>query len=466
MAKASFTERLKFLFVGEGGERALSGVNTSRGWLSIIGESFMGAWQRNITISRDTVLSFSAVFSCVTLIASDVSKLRMYVAQRAKDGTWQEVAYSAVFSDLLRRPNPYQNWMQFIETWILSKITRGNTYILKIRNRKGRVVRLYVMDPDRTSVLVSDAGEVFYRFMQDNLSEVDSSGLTVPASEVIHDRYNCFFHPLCGLPPLYASGLPATQGIEMQTASAKFFKNQARPSGMLTANGAISNETAERLKAAFEANYTGDNIGKLAVAGDGLKFEKITMTADETQMVEQLKLSADMVCATYHVPKYKVMGEAPNYNNVESLDQQYYSQCLQPYIEAIEVLLDEGLNVPDNQWLTFDLDMLLRMDSKTQMDVITSGVKGKVMSPNDGRKKLNLKSMPGGDNVFLQEQDYPMKLLADRAPPADKSTPAAAAPATPATPPPAPAAKSVEEQEVELTELFNLIKQEVSHEIA
>ncbi|WP_416380911.1 hypothetical protein, partial [Klebsiella pneumoniae] len=34
----------------------------------------------------------------------------------------------------------------------------------------------------------------------------------VPAREVIHDRFNCLFHPLIGLSPIYAAGLAAMQG--------------------------------------------------------------------------------------------------------------------------------------------------------------------------------------------------------------------------------------------------------------
>ncbi|WP_416381322.1 hypothetical protein, partial [Klebsiella pneumoniae] len=38
----------------------------------------------------------------------------------------------------------------------------------------------------------------------------------VPAREVIHDRFNCLFHPLIGLSPIYAAGLAAMQGHHIQ----------------------------------------------------------------------------------------------------------------------------------------------------------------------------------------------------------------------------------------------------------
>jgi hypothetical protein len=42
------------------------------GWFGTIRESFAGAWQRNIEINNQQVLSYGTVWACVTLIASDI----------------------------------------------------------------------------------------------------------------------------------------------------------------------------------------------------------------------------------------------------------------------------------------------------------------------------------------------------------------------------------------------------------
>ena len=51
--------------------------------------------------------------------------------------------------------------------------------------------------------------------------------ITVPASEVIHDRFNCLYHPLIGVSPLYAAGVAAMQGLAIQNSSTQFFNNHA-----------------------------------------------------------------------------------------------------------------------------------------------------------------------------------------------------------------------------------------------
>lgn len=50
----------------------------------------------------------------------------------------------------------------------------------------------------------------------------------------------------------HACGLAAIQGLRIQTNSARFFAQGASLGGVLTAPGAISDETAKRLKAYWE----------------------------------------------------------------------------------------------------------------------------------------------------------------------------------------------------------------------
>jgi HK97 family phage portal protein len=393
-------------------------VDSRRSWYRVF-EPFAGAWQRNIPWTIDDVTAHSAVFACITLIANDIGKLRPRLVELLPTGIWREAA-SAAFSPLLRRFNRYQDRIKFLENWITSKLMRGNTYALKQRDNRGVVTALYILDPCRVQPLVAPDGSVFYRLSADNLAGLQEDSIAVPASEIIHDRMNCLFHPLVGISPLYACGLAATQGLKIQNHSARFFENGARPGGILTAPGAISTETADRLKEYWDANYAGDNAGKVAVVGDGLKYESMAMNSSDSQLIEQLKWSAETVCSVFHVPGYKVgVGQLPPYNNIEALDQQYYSQCLQTLIESFELCMDEGLglDVPkDGKTLGVDLDLsgLLRMDTSTRFKAINDGISGGWLAPNEGRRWEDLPPVEGGDTPYLQQQNYSLAALGRR----------------------------------------------------
>ena len=393
-------------------DKALSQPAGSRGgWLPIIRESFSGAFQQNVEINNDTVLTYFAVFSCMTLIAGDIAKLRMRLMRQDASGIWTETRDNDV-SPLLDKPNPFQTRIQYWENYYLSKLSNGNVYVLKDRDNRGIVRRLYILDPQRVQPLVSPSGDVFYRLGTDDISGIEDE-ITVPASEIIHDRFNCLYHPLIGLSPIMSAGLTAMQGHNIQQDAATFFQNRGIPGGILTAPGAIGDDTAQRLKAHWDENYSGEGAGKIAVLGDGLTFEAMRVTATDAQMIEQLKWTAEVVCSVFHVPPYKIgIGQTPSYDNVQALNTEYYSQALQVQMESAELLIDEGLEVPSGMGVEFDLDGLLRMDSAAQMDVLEKS-KGK-LTPNEQRKRLNKPPVEGGDTVYMQEQDHSLEWLARR----------------------------------------------------
>lgn len=410
------------------------GRSLGTGWFGLGPDVFQKSGQQ-VEVIVDRVLSHPTVYACITLIASDVGKIGLELRMREDEGYW-EITQNPAFSPVLRKPNHYQTRQQFIEHWMMSKLQRGNTYVLKVRDARRVVVKLFVLDPLRVMPLVAPDGSVFYQLNADDLSGLPVDLPAVPASEIIHDRMECMFHPLVGTSPIFACGVAATLGLRIDQAAAKFFENMSRPSGVLTAPAAISDEVAARLKREWEQNYTADKIGKVAVLGDSLKFESMAIDATDAQQTEQLKLSDERVCSAFHVPGFMVgVGALPSYDNVQALWQQYYNQCLQKHFEGIEAVLDEGLGIAGTDLRTeFCLDDLLRMDSKNLAEVEGLKVQRGIASPNEARRKFNLEPAEGGDSPMVQQQNYSLAALAKRDASAD---PFGKAPAAAPAPPPA-----------------------------
>ncbi|MBF7656241.1 phage portal protein, partial [Escherichia coli] len=129
----------------------------------------------------------------------------------------------------------------------------------------------------------------------------------------------------------------------------------------------------------------------------------------------QLKMTAEIVCSVFRVPAYKIgVGHPPSSDNVEALEQQYYSQCLQTLIESIELLLDEALETGENESTEFDVTTLLRMDSERRMKTLGDAVKNTLLTPNEARKRENLPPLAGGDALYLQQQNYSLEALSRR----------------------------------------------------
>lgn len=385
-----------------------------RGWVRIF-DSYSGAFQQDSALDQTSIVRQSAVFRCIALIAGDIAKLNLRLMARTQ-GVWQETANPA-FSPFLRRQNAFQTRLEFIRYWVCSLLLSGNMYALVRRDGRGMVTRATVLEPSLVTPLVSDEGDIFYRVdTGDMLSSVGAQSVTIPARDIIHDKYICLNHPLIGNSPLQVAGAAATGNQKASEYSASFFTNRAMPSGVLEVPEGLTTEQAADVRDKWQT-YTGTNSGKVAILEGGLKFVPLSMKAVDAQMLEQLRYNQEDIARAFGVPAWKIgAGPMPTANNAELSERGYYSQTLQVLIEQIELLLDEALGLADNLSLgvEFDLRGLLRMDASSRFRTYKEGVSAGILAPNEGRAEEGLPPVPGGDTPYLQQQNFSLAALAKR----------------------------------------------------
>ena len=394
-------------------------VNYNRSWQPIVHEPFTGAWQRNQELQLTDSLTSYAIFSCISLISKDVGKLPI-VAKTEENGIKRNIQFKGLA--VINKPNKYQTRQQFLEAWINSKASNGNTYVYKLRDVYGEVEGLIVLDPNDTLACINPEGEIFYKIYPDPLVK-NGEQILVPASEIIHDRQNTLYHPLIGLSPIVACGLAANTGVNIQKNASKFFGNDSRPSGILATAEDVSEEDAIKMKSGWDQKYSNGGEGGVALVSGGVTYQALSVPAADSQMIEQLKLSGEIVCTTFNVPAFKIgIGAAPS-GTVEYLNSKYYSDCLQAYIESIENLLNDSLDLPSNVILEFDTRSLFRMDSNAQMTYLKEGTGSGIFSPNEARAVLGYQAVEGGESPLMQQQNFSLQALSKRDNQADPFSP-------------------------------------------
>jgi phage portal protein BeeE len=70
----------------------------------------------------------------------------------------------------------------------------------------------------------------------------------------------------------------------------------------------------------------------------------------------------------------------------------------------------------------------MRMDTATLVRSISEAIGSGAMAPNEGRKRLSLPPVAGGDTPYLQQQNYSLAALDER----DKASPLVVRDVTPA----------------------------------
>lgn len=406
----------------------------------VVREPYMGAWQKNDERVYPSLLASPPVFACHSRISQDISKCRLNLVEQTGPDVWEPTTNPA-YSPVLRKPNHYQTTARFIEQWVTSKLATGNTYVLKRRDLRGVVTQLYVLESTHVRVLLAPDGSVYYELHKPpndltGLWAEDADPIVVAARSIIHDRWNCFFHPLQGLPPLYAAALAARQGLTMQEHATTFFSEGNQPNGILQAPLHTTPEKMRELKDMWSTRTNG-----VAVMTGDLKYTQLAISSVDSQFVEQLQFTEQQILGIYGMPQviYNAASGGAAYGKNESVIQLYHDECLQPLMKGIEDCLDEGLELAADLGTELDVDDLLWMDTTTRTKAAVDGIRG-VLSPNEARRKyFALPPIEGGDEPLTQQQYWPYAALVDRgtAPPAEAPPPPPADPAAPGAEEPA-----------------------------
>ena len=400
----------------------LSPVSSGTGaWFPVVQEPYTGAWQNNDPLTTENALCNPSVFGTIARISEDIGKIAPpLLLERDSNGFWIETTNSA-YTPVLRRPNSYQTAQQFTAVWIQSKLIHGNTDVLKDRDERGVVNALHVLDPLKVKVLVAPDGSVYYELQTNDLAGLPNTTepIVVPAREIIHDRYNCLYHPLMGVSPLSALAGAINQAQAIQSTSTTFFAKGGRPSGILIAPTKLDPASAKRLKE-DAANF---KTGEILIAESGMKYDAISTSAADAQLIAQLGWTEEQVCKVFGMPVSILnSSKQPPYANAEASQLQYKSQCLEPLLVGMAQCLGDGLDLPLYLALEFDDTLLIWLDTTTRVNAAKTAISAG-MSVNEVRDTYHgLGPVKGGELPVLQQQYIPIDAAAEQARPAPGPT--------------------------------------------
>ena len=191
----------------------------------------------------------------------------------------------------------------------------------------------------------------------------------------------------------------------------------------------------KRAKEEWDTAYRGREYGKVAILPNGLQWQPITITAQDAQLIEQLRWSVEDVARVFRVPPF-MLGDMSkvSYRNTEQLARAYLTNCLAYHLRAIEVRLAAAFEFPANFEISFDLSALLRTEIDVRFTAYAQALNAGWQSINEVRAQEGLAPVDGGEEPRVQMQYRPLS-EANAPPP----TPAPPAPTPAPTNEPAPA---------------------------
>jgi HK97 family phage portal protein len=353
-------------------------------------------------VTAESATGLPAVGAAIRTVAEVLATLPMMVYQRSGDR--RERAVSAPQYQLLHEaPNAEQSAFDFFSDVAASIETTGNAIIQKIKDTRGRVVELIVIDPDYVQIRRDPD-------TKQKVIDVRVDGRTVAnltTADVIHIRGFTLKGGLVGLSPIQAHRHSLGNAIALQEYQGRFWSNDATPGLVIKVPGQLGKQQANQILSVWNDTHGGlGNAHRPAILAGGADLDRIP--AMDAEWVATQQLNVLDVARIFRLPAWVLnveMASLPGQNTeVDSLRFLLYSMA--PRLRRIEAAFrtDEDLfGAGSNLFPEFLVDSLLRTDTKERYDAYKAARQAGWLSPNEIRQLENYPPVeqPGADDIQL-----------------------------------------------------------------
>jgi HK97 family phage portal protein len=319
-------------------------------------------------ISPRLAENLSTVLGCVQAIASGIASLPLNVYQHTAAGKIEAEDHPLL--RLVRNgPNENQSWPDFVEWWVAQTLLRGNGLVEVLRDGSGRLAELKPVPWESVSCQLLKNGRLAYDVANPGLFGRTGRVRRLLASEVSHlrDRSDDGY---VGRSRLQRAASVVSAALSTQEHSASLMLNSAVPGGVLTAPGPLGKDTATQLAGRWSSNYGAQNRGKIAVLGDGLKFEPMAFSPEDSELLATRRFTTEELCRIYQVPP-PVIGDLSNgsFTNSETAGRWFATLTLTPWVRKLECEMTRSLLSEQSRLshqIEIDLSGLLRGDPESR----------------------------------------------------------------------------------------------------
>lgn len=360
-------------------------------------------WMNGVSVSREKALSIPAVWAAVKTIAETLASLPFGLFERSDDGA--KAAERHPVENLIRlEPSEHYSSYEFRRA-MFAAACFGNAYALIHRNGIGRPIELEILDPLSVEIFQADSGKRVY--IVHHRVGTGVRRLIVQPRDMIHLR-GLSLDGITGLSTATVHRDVHAGGIAAQEFANYYFSNGAHVSGALVYPGELKGQQRENAEKKMRSRNTGvRNAGSTLILDGGVKYEKFSQNPAEAGLTEYRNMVVMDQARIFGVPAHLLAQlDRATFNNIETMNVQFVVLCLRPWAvqaeqEFARKLLTADEKMSGRYFVRFNLDGLLRGDTKSRAEYYRTLFAVGAMSPNDIRELENQNRRDGGDEYFV-----------------------------------------------------------------
>lgn len=337
-------------------------------------------------------LTLSAVYRAVDILTTAASQISIKV-----DRGGAPLADSDI-SSIIKAPSLSLTRADFIELWVSSLALTGNAYV-RVHRYNGDPVELEILPPLEVRPARTERGRaIVYHHGARAYSRAD----------ILHTALLRRPGHLTGLGPIQAAYRELTGAADIRDYAARWLDNTGQPSGILSSDAALTANDVSILRNRWnglddqgERLTDYDNPSRIKVLGKGINYTPLFLKPEEAQWLEAQRFNTTMIARLFGIPAPLMLaaleGSSQTYSNVEQEWIAFTRFTLLKYLNKIAAALTEL--VPRGQTVRFNVDSLLRSDTKTRYEAHKLALDAGFLTIDEVRELENRPPLTVKDNT-------------------------------------------------------------------
>ncbi|GIN59236.1 phage portal protein [Lederbergia ruris] len=360
-------------------------------------------------------------YACLRIMTDSVSKLPLKLHKSTEDGTTKENGHY-LYNLMKLRPNPFMSSSTFWKMVEFQRLYYGHSVVAinhhPIGKDAGKVKSLVPLEMDNVEIWIDDKGilgeesnPIYYIYTDRNGKQYKFKN-----SEVLH---------FLGMTKDGIQGMAIKDYLKTLIDNAQastaytnnYLRNGLHSKGIISYVGDLDEGKQKALQERFKRLAGGvSNSGSLLPLPIGFDYKSISTSMADAQFKELSELSIQEIASAFGVKPHQINSlEQSTHSNIEHQQKEFYVETLQPILTQYEQELTYKLltsqEVNDGYFFRFNVDVILRSDSKERAEYITTLVEKGVITSNEARGLIDMPKLEGGDKLIVNGSYIPIDLV-------------------------------------------------------
>lgn len=343
--------------------------------------------------STELLAKVEVVFACLRDKSETIGQIPLRMFKSENTGR-RQITSGYDWRVFTQKPCEYLTLQEWLEFLVVSLERWGQFACYIERNDRGRVSALIPFRHQQNVHPAMDVnGNIYYTYVKND----GSVGDPYRAEDLFIVR-TFTFDGVTPVSPMQQTASNLGIANAQEQSQKETFENGITAQMALATDQVFSDENARRRIQEDWKSFRGpEGKKRIPILEQGLKVVNLKLTPAELDLLSNRKFTIDRVCRTFRVPLHRVGagGSDKAVTNVFDLDEAYMRDSLNPVLTKVERALNELQR--DGFTLSFDRNAFYAGSPWRLLTHVEKGVKGGLLTINQGRTILGWEPVEGGD---------------------------------------------------------------------